>query len=94
MNNSLNILVLTLAILWITGCTTTNYSRVAPDGTQIEVDHFSIGMEREDIHLNFDKKPDDLKIGVNIGRSSGAESLDRVIDGLEGTLKTLKSMRP
>lgn len=94
MNNSLNILALTLVILWMTGCTITNYSRVEPDGTLIKVDHFSIGMEREDIHLNFDKKPDELKIGVNIGRSSGTESLNRVIDGLEETLKTLKSMRP
>lgn len=93
MNNSLNILALTLVILLITGCTTTNYSRVAPDGTRITLDHSSVGMEREDIDLNFEK-PDDLIIGVTIGRSSGAQSLNRVIDGLEETLKTLKSMRP
>jgi len=90
----LKIVIICFITFFISACTTTNYSRVEPDGTLINVDHFSIGMEREDIHLNFAKKPGDLKIGVNIGRSSGKESFDRVISGLESTLETLKSMRP
>ena len=82
-----------ILLILISACTTTEYTR-EENGVKVKVSHFSLGMEREDVNLNFSRKPDGMDVGINIGRSSGKESFDRVIGGLESTLETLKSMRP
>ena len=96
-------LLFVIAFLF-SACTTTEYKKQVwdQDGKvllETTVDHMSMGMEREGVDLSLERCPDgqqkcDMKATVKVGRSSGKESMDRVITGMENTLSTLKSMRP
>ena len=84
---------LLIAIVLLAACTTTHYSKIEGD-SKVVVDHFSLGMEREGIDLSLSRKPDEMIVGVKVGRSSGKESMDRAISAVEKTLETLRAMKP
>jgi hypothetical protein len=86
-------IILLPVILLLAACTTTHYSRVEGD-SRVEVDHFSMGMEREGIDLSLERDSKGMKVGVTVDRSSGNKSFEKAADALIEAAKALRSVRP
>jgi hypothetical protein len=86
-----NLLMALFIVLFLSACTSTHYSRVEGD-TRVEVDHYSMGMDREGVDLSLSKTPDNVNVGVKVGKSSGEESFDAAADALIDAAKALKGI--
>lgn len=77
--------------LLLSACTITHYKRISPDGEQIDLSNYSMGMERKDIDMSFEKQGE-VSAKVKIGNSNGSESFNKAADSLIEAGKLMKSV--